>query len=72
MILKITYKFKDLNICFTETKKLYRLSFISNNKYYPLKEIKLKLHQGKLKYRINMKWYTKEKLNSISFPHYQK
>lgn len=46
---------------FGENKKLYKLPFKSNNKYYSLREIK---KQPPNRYRINNEWWSEKQLRN--------
>ena len=67
-ILKVRFKFKGLpNIVLTEDGELWQLPFNSGGNYYGYRKKEMKVHQGQLKYRINRKWYSRDKLNGISY-----
>jgi hypothetical protein len=54
------WKIKNIhNYVFGEDKKLYKLSFESNNKHYEVREIK---KQYPNRYRINGQWWSERQL----------
>ena len=68
MILKIRYRFADFpNIFLTDKKEIWQMPFESNGRYYGFREIKPKIHQGQIKYRINGIWVSKKKLNQSAY-----
>ena len=53
------YRFKGLPLLvLSDDNKFYRLPYNNNGRYYNLKELKVKYHQGKNKLSYNSKRYT--------------
>ena len=68
MIKKITHRFKGLPLIFySSDMELWQMAFESNRRHYKARIIKGKLHNGIISYRINRKWYSKNKLNSLAY-----
>ena len=64
------YKFKGLQLLvLSDDNKFYRLPYQKNGKYYNLKELKVKYHQGQNKLLYNSKRYTKSQLDKLKYNH---
>jgi hypothetical protein len=56
------------NFVITINNEIWQLPFISGRNHYGYRQIKEKIHQNQIKYRLNSKWYTKKQLNDLAIP----
>lgn len=66
--LKVQWRIAGIdNVIVTPDKKVYQLPYESNGKTYIIREIKPKMHEGKLYYRIKNKRYSQERLHALTY-----
>ena len=64
------YRFKGLPLLvLSDDNKFYRLPYENNGRFYALKELKVKYHQGQNKLLYNGKRFNKSELMKLKYDH---
>ena len=64
------YRFKGLSLLIlSDDNRFYRLPYENNGRYYGLKELKVKYHQGQNKLLYSGKRWTKKQLMNMKYKH---
>jgi hypothetical protein len=64
----VTHRFHAFpRLIYTKDGELWQEAYESYGRDYPARQLKEKVHAGKIKFLIDRKWVTKKKLNSSAY-----